>query len=87
MNEREHLARIRYACFLGKLAVALAFAWLVLVALTGCTTTPTPPPPSCDLSANPEICKLQRRIDQLESDAAYRRACVFIHGADSIICQ
>ena len=82
-----HDARVRYACFLGKLAVGLVVAWFALAVLVGCTTTPTPPPPSCDLSANPDICRLQQRIDQLEADARYRRACIFIHGADSIICQ
>lgn len=86
-------ARRRYACFLGKVAVALAVAWFALVVLVGCATD-FPPPPTCEQSANRELCELEQRMRRLEYrmrqqqyDAQARQSCEFAHGAGSILCQ
>lgn len=81
-----HDARVRYACFLGKLAVALVVAWFVLVLVAGCATYQAPPP-SCDLSANRDLCELEQRINRIEQRARALRLCQQTHGADSILCD
>lgn len=68
----------------------MRLALVVLVVLVGGCAAYAPPP-TCEQSANPDICELNRRLDAIENSARYRemarRSCEFAHGAGSILCQ